>query len=90
MIQTVEEAPTEPAALYALLAAMPHSVGELVDFAQSVPPAWIEPMIEALQWGVRDKSNRPSRLRKLVILGILTERLIFEVERLPKSRSAII
>lgn len=80
----------EPSSLYALLAARPHAVGDLVDFAHSIPVPWIAPLINTLTASVGADSDSSRRRRKLVILGVLIERMIFEVERIPKRRSAVI
>ena len=82
----------QPALLYALLESRSVTVGQLVDFANGIPECWVQDTVLALLQSVsndyRAGTRRTERRRRLVILGALLTRLAFEVEGIPKSRSA--
>lgn len=88
-----EEYP-ESAALYSLLAATPHTVGELVDFANNLPKTWIAPTMLMLGKSLASdylQGNRPtSRRRRLVIFCALLDRFVFDVEGVPRDRRQIL
>lgn len=88
-----EEYP-ESAALYSLLAASPHTVGELVDFANNLPKSWITSTLLMLGKSlVTDylNGNRPtSRRRRLVIFCALLDRFVFEIEAIPRDRRRLL
>lgn len=67
------------------------TVGELVDLANSLPSGWVCSTAVSIAGAIReDWTETPLRRRKLVLLGALLNRLIFELENIPKSRSASI
>ena len=80
----------ESAALYSLLAATPHTVGELLDFANNLPKSWITSTMLMLGKSLAEDyltgSRKTSRRRRLVIFAALLERFVFDVERIPRDR----
>jgi hypothetical protein len=80
--------------LYTLIAAKPVTVGALVDYANGMPPEWVQASAAAIAESViedyRKGRRTTSRRRRLIILGALLARLAFEIERIPKDRHTII
>lgn len=77
---------------YAVLPANLVTIGELIDFADSIPAdlvMWLLPRyfhkIEQLIMGNGAGSERERR-RNLVVLGTLTNRALFEICDLPQDR----
>lgn len=79
-----------PTALHFLLETAPHTVGELLAFADSVPTHWIEPMLIMLANGLKLQLNPDVRRRKIVVLAVLANRLVFEIEGIPARKSHVI
>lgn len=84
-----EEYP-ESAALYSLLAATPHTIGELVDFANNLPESWVTSTMlmlgKSLVVDYMTGARKTSRRRRLVIFGALVNRFIFDIEGIPRKR----
>lgn len=80
----------ETASLYLHVAAKPKTIGELIAFAESVPSDQIYGAILALSRSIVDdhtgRTRTHARRRRLVILGILINRLIFDIEQLGRDR----
>jgi hypothetical protein len=82
----------EATLLYTLVAARSVTVGELIDYANGIPAQWLPATAVALGSSIASDYRRgkraAARKRRLVILGALITRLAFEVEKVPRNRSA--
>jgi hypothetical protein len=64
------------------------TVGELVDLANSLPRDWVRELAQTLTDSISGEGRpSPAYRRKLVLLGALLNRIIFEIEDIAKSRS---
>ena len=81
-----------PAMFYALLTSSSRQVGELVDFANGLPISWVRPValsiIDTLAPVLSSDRATAAQRRMMVILGALMNRIIFELEAVPKCRDA--
>lgn len=77
-----------PALLLFLLKAKRCTVGELIDFANGLPREWVSDLAATLSSAIADEDDPRCRRRKLVLLGALLNRVIFDVEGVAKSRDA--
>jgi len=77
-----------PPLLSIMIASGASSVGALVDFANTVPADRILPLACALAHStLLFAGPRPlARRRSLVILGALLNRIIFDIEQVPRHR----
>ena len=69
-------------------------MGELIDLADAIPGDWVADTlvmvgVAAAQDYMAGKRPR-DRLRHLIIVSRLLERLIFQIEGVPKSRQHVI
>jgi hypothetical protein len=85
----ISEKPDQPAAaseLYPTIAQRPHTIGELVDYANSIELHQVLAMAAGIAASLEHGRRSPAQLRRLVILGTLINRQIFEIEGLPVNR----
>jgi hypothetical protein len=87
-----ERQAARPALLYALLAAGPCRVGDLIELAKSLPEEWVVPTAIALSESIKADyaTDRRAALRRrqLVILTTLLSRLTFYIEGVPQEPDA--
>lgn len=85
---------TGEADLYLHIAARPRTIADLIAFAEAVPEGqMITSLLTLAQSVVADYRNdtRPkARRRRLIILGVLIARLIFDIENLPRDPSSFV
>lgn len=78
----------KPLFLYSLLSARACTVGQLIDMVNGLPPDWVLPVAAQLSDALNSDGNQSrARRRQLVILAALLNRVVFEIEGVPKDRN---
>ena len=86
--ETLATVERDPALLRFLLTTRKCSVGELVDLANGVPAEWVCDIAGQMADTITDHTDPARRRRQLVLLGALLNRIIFDLEAVPRSRDA--
>ena len=89
-----EDLAVGPASLYFNIAAIPHTLGDLIDHANGMSPDLLTDAVVALARSIEADTQanvRPERVkRRLVIMGAMIHRILFELENLPMDRDFLL